>query len=183
MKLYENKGKKYLEDEGILKEVIDNKNIDQYVEEYQSELVLKDFNNIELNNLKDSLDRENYILEERKDVERIIIPFIIVVFSIIGLLAKDFLASFGISIILSTALEIGTYAMYGTKKKNKKVIGNLEELIEEKREELEKRKDNLERKRELINNCLENNYEEVNDNIREEEMNKPLVRTLEKGKF
>ena len=97
------------------------------------------------------------------------------VFSIIGLLAKDFLASFGISIILSTALEIGTYAMYGTKKKNKKVIGNLEEL--------EKRKDNLERKRELINNCLENNYEEVNDNIREEEMNKPLVRTLEKGKF
>ena len=56
MKLYENKGKKYLEDEGILKEVIDNKNIDQYVEEYQSELVLKDFNNIELNNLKDSLD-------------------------------------------------------------------------------------------------------------------------------
>ena len=179
MKLYENKGKKYLEDEGILKEVIDNKNIDQYVEEYQSELVLKDFNNLELNNLKDSLDRENYILEERKDVERIIIPFIIVVFSIIGLLAKDFLANFGISIILSTALEIGTYAMYGTKKKNKKVIGNLEEL----REELEKRKDNLERKRELINNCLENNYEEVNDNIREEEMNKPLVRTLEKGKF
>ncbi len=99
------------------------------------------------------------------------------------MLAKDFLASFGISIILSTALEIGTYTMYGTKKKNKKVIGNLEELIEEKREELEKRKDNLERKRELINNCLENNYEEVNDNIREEEMNKPLVRTLEKGKF
>ena len=55
MKLYENKGKKYLEDDGVLKKGVDNTNIDKYMKCYEDKLSEQEQISLELRNLKEIL--------------------------------------------------------------------------------------------------------------------------------
>ena len=69
MKLYENKEKKYLEDDGVLKEVVDNTNIDKYMKCYEDKLSEQEQINLELSNLEELLIRikANVLIGRRID--------------------------------------------------------------------------------------------------------------------
>ncbi len=182
MKLYENKGKKYLEDNGVLNEVVDSTNIYNYVEEYQDKLNKKEQITLELSKLNNLLEKKKENLADRKIIELYYLPICIILFSLFGLIFKTntyFIAVFAYSLIV----EILTYIVCGTREENKEKIANLEEEIEQKETELLNKEQELTKQKQLIESCLENKSYVEDIDYTKETKDKPLTRTLEKDKF